>query len=434
MINDVDFQRIINHLFNSCSFFLVYYYIFGMRLCLMTKKRKIYCGLGFLVLSVEMLFEHSLSHISYFSIICYLWLLYWATGEKLEKCARIWMLTFWSLADLECVIHNWLDAFWVERDYWNDILTYIVIITFLSIIAIVGSLHKKIRPIETTAKIGWLLAFLMAMMTLVLVYCMNVLKFVIEKNYRSIGSVYILIGGVILCVLISLIAYFSNDVTHRKEENEILQAFTYQQRDLFEEKLRIEEDTRCFRHDIKNELYIIKGLCDQKRYKELEEYIDEILDSETFFSIKNVYSGNRTLDILLNAYLNKLKGILDIKVKGKVDDNLSVSDRDLCLIFANLLSNAVEAASVSGDNPWIRIKFIQGKQSLTIFVENSISRERVEEIKNLLDLRTTKEDTRLHGYGIEKVKRYTEKIGGIYRTYFLEDGYGAEVSIPLVVK
>ena len=433
MINDVDFQRIINHLFNSCSFFLVYYYIFGMRLCLLTKKRKIYCGIGLLALSVEMLFEHNLSHISYFSIICYLWLLYWATGEKLEKCVRIWMLTFWSLADLECVIHNWLDAFWGERDYWNDIIVYVVIMIAVSIIALVGSLNKKIRPIETTAKIGWLLAFLMAMMTLVLVYCMNVLKFISEKNYRLIGSIYILIGGVILCVLITLIAYFSNVVTYRKEENKILHAFTYQQRDLFEEKLKIEEDTRCFRHDIKNELHIIKGLCEQKRYEELKAYVDEMLTSETFFSIKNIYSGNRTIDILLNAYLNKYKGIFDINVNGQVDDKISVSDRDLCLIFANLLSNAVEAASVSGDNPWIRIKFIQGKQSLTIFVENSINCERVEEIKNLLDCKTTKDDKRLHGYGIEKVRRYTDKIGGIYRTYFLQDGYGAEVSIPLIV-
>lgn len=218
-----------------------------------------------------------------------------------------------------------------------------------------------------------------------------------------------LVAGITVCVCTIEGIRLGNTKIDLQKKNETLQDYSKQQKKYYELLLKNEEDTRRFRHDLLNHLQCINGLLDENNTDACQKYIYDITNE--IGKGQRVYcTGNRIADIILTSSLSKLQKEDEVKVSGRLKDNVNISDYDFCVILSNLIDNAVEAVNAQNvTNPFVKIVFTTGKRFIKIDVRNSLSSE---QNISALGLQTKKSNRKLHGLGLQNVKLVIEKYNG----------------------
>lgn len=170
-----------------------------------------------------------------------------------------------------------------------------------------------------------------------------------------------------------------------------------------------EYELRKFRHDYNRHFYLMQNLLRQEKYRELENYFDELKPVSE--NLQFLSTGNLVCDAIVNQYylLCREKNI-DLSVVGKVSENLSISQTDLCVILSNGLENAVEAAEQCTADREITLHFRNEMNLLFIDLNNPTSHPLIFGKEGLPQ--TDKKDKKNHGIGTGNMKSAAEKNYG----------------------
>lgn len=165
------------------------------------------------------------------------------------------------------------------------------------------------------------------------------------------------------------------------------------------------EQLKTVLHDEKNHLFAIKSLANNP---EVSAYIDEIYghiaENSLFGNTKN-----KILDLTINKYqyICEDKNI-NFNVSIKTANLSHIETSDLTTLLGNLLDNAVDAAKRSKNR---KIDFslnkVNGFEVLTCVNSCNESPDVIGDY-----LRTTKQDSGLHGLGTNSMKRIVKKYHG----------------------
>ena len=131
------------------------------------------------------------------------------------------------------------------------------------------------------------------------------------------------------------------------------------------------EQIKRQKHDLHHKLTVIKSLTDSQ---ELNNYIDTLI-KQIPTTIKN-YCENSAVNAIISHYMSICdKENIDFEVKLIVPkDNKNITDSDLCVIFGNLLENAVEACQrMTEGYKFIKLKSSLHYDILTITMDNSFN-------------------------------------------------------------
>lgn len=169
---------------------------------------------------------------------------------------------------------------------------------------------------------------------------------------------------------------------------------------------RQNDNLRIYAHDAKNHLSAIKNL---NTNPQINTYISEMMEKLSEYS--NVcHSGNRILDVIIDKYITECKInniVFDYDIKN---NNLSsIEYYDAVTILGNLLDNAVEAVENSGKKH-ISLETDFRNNFSVIIISNSCEINPI--FDNETSLITTKENSRLHGFGLKSVKKTVRKYNG----------------------
>ena len=115
-----------------------------------------------------------------------------------------------------------------------------------------------------------------------------------------------------------------------------------------------------------------------------------------------------------------------IIVNGKFCQKLNISEMDVCIIFSNLIQNAVEEINQQEEG-WFKLQIQSGKQYTEVVIQNSVRQEVMLQRNGLP--RTIKDDKRSHGLGLQNVKSAIERSGGFFKIASKRDSF--EVKIQL---
>mgnify|MGYP001030002730 FL=1 len=115
------------------------------------------------------------------------------------------------------------------------------------------------------------------------------------------------------------------------------------------------EQTKAFRHDIKNHLSVLGGLLNGGKLEEGKDYLKKLEAASDALSFP-YQTRNPVVDILLGEKLGlaRTNGIA-AEVSVLLPRSCEIDDFDLCVIFANALDNAVSACQSAAGDRRIRI-------------------------------------------------------------------------------
>lgn len=222
----------------------------------------------------------------------------------------------------------------------------------------------------------------------------------------------------LVCIIIFFVEHFLIQARITDEENVHLlekQVAYYQNAELFDQELR------KFRHDIKNHFLCMDYLIKQDKTEELTEYFNDLMQS--FDCTEKLYfSGSHIIDAILNYDLNRsCSKKVQTTVTGSLLPVETVSSIDLCTLFSNVLSNAIEAANCCSEyhNSELSVHFQSGTKYFCITVINSVC-----------DHHPKKPD-RNHGFGLIKIREIVEKYHGTFEQTYSDQQVITKIYLPI---
>lgn len=165
------------------------------------------------------------------------------------------------------------------------------------------------------------------------------------------------------------------------------------------------ETLKMITHDEKNHLLAIKAIANNT---EVNEYIDKIYGEIKESSLIG-NTDNKYLDLLLNKYQSECESSsidFDYSIKTA---NLSFMDSaDLISMMSNILDNAIESANKS-DAKTISLSINKNNNFDILSCSNSCD---CKPESTGEDLKSTKAQKGIHGYGFKSIKRTAKKYYG----------------------
>ena len=177
-------------------------------------------------------------------------------------------------------------------------------------------------------------------------------------------------------------------------------------------------------HDFHNHIGVLQQLLSRQKTKEAVEYLNALQEPVREMA-GNVWTGDETIDYLINSKANKAKSDgTDFRIQVEFPRHTNLRSADLCAILGNLLDNALEAARQvpEAEKRYIRLTIRRINQMIIIKVENSYASVHASPlIEKDGALKTTKEDSGLHGWGLKSAQTAAQKYEGTVQTFY-KDG------------
>lgn len=217
--------------------------------------------------------------------------------------------------------------------------------------------------------------------------------------------------GLPIFVYSARISDYYRERTHYQE--------TYLQAELahFQQYKQAQEETRRFRHDIRNNLLCMNEMLRSGRTEEASEYLQNLLDTADTLSVKYV-SGDEILDCIISSKAGVMaqKGI-PFQMDGILAGGLPWNPIDVCSVFANALDNAIEACEkLPPEQRMINMKLKATPQFWFVRIENPVTNEvNVSRLFHEKGGYTSKSNAGHHGIGTYNMKHTVESYGGIVK-------------------
>lgn len=200
--------------------------------------------------------------------------------------------------------------------------------------------------------------------------------------------------------------------------------------EMLEEQYRQSERLR---HDLKNHVTALSGLLENKEWEKMRDYLRNMEDRADLGSGEEI-TGSRVVDILLyqKRKIAERKDILwecDVQIPREC----CINEFDLCVLFGNILDNAIEACERSKrgephreSGPFIRIQAGAVKRCFLLEARNSAGTAGRQKESS-----AEREDAKHRGIGLLNVGDVVQRYDGTMNTEILDGVFAISILIPL---
>ena len=168
-------------------------------------------------------------------------------------------------------------------------------------------------------------------------------------------------------------------------------------------------------HDFHNHIGALRQFLTHEKYAEAVRYLDELQEPVREMT-DTVWTGDETVDYLINSKAAlAAEGRIQLQAQVEFPRHTNIRSADLCAILGNLLDNALEAAGQvpEPETRFVRLTIRRINQMLVIKVENSFAASLIQEGG---ELKTTKTEGGLHGWGLKSARTAAQKYDGMMQT------------------
>lgn len=324
-------------------------------------------------------------------------------NRREEKLPKIISYILWTVAVLRMLNGIFQAIFQMSGKFFgmrhlnqNDLAVSIVTIVFLCLCAYL--FRRKYIDLLQCVPTGYFIFFIG-------IIVLNEIVLALIREHIETGE-FITCGVTLymsLSVFSQMIMVFLLSASRQKnaEKQKWNEIYLEAQEKHYEYLIRREEETKKFRHDMRNHMRAIYDLAGQEGKEELRGYVEHICGKfEMLDSFVTV--GNATADAVINRFAEMFsQKNIEFIVSGHLPSDCFVDAFDLCTIFSNILENAMEASEkCAEDFRKIKLQIRYDKDMIFILTENYF----MEELQQKAGvLKTTKRDKADHGYGLQNV-------------------------------
>jgi sensor histidine kinase YesM len=308
------------------------------------------------------------------------------------------------------------------------ILFNCISLLFLFFAAAVKKHRKELKAFPVT-KLHWTFYILIIWTLFCFGLMVSYFQIIKKESNTNISSFLILcmitvtMGMVIIIIMITRVSYSRDKYKALSMANQEYLNMQQQYYILLSEK---NKDTRRFRHDIKNHLLCMQMLFQENKIEEAKQYLNDVAGGFQEI-LPKINTGNHVVDAILNDTLTKNSDI-NINVNGCLPYPMRINAMDLCTIFSNTLTNAVEAVNkLENIHRTITIVIKNLEDTIVIHISNPVAK-RVSIDGDRVS--TSKTDKKSHGFGLENIKRAVEKYRGNMELSCTEN----EFAVDLIIK
>lgn len=234
-------------------------------------------------------------------------------------------------------------------------------------------------------------------------------KIVIDIDIASWEVSAIVICMIAINILLFFVLYLTSSRNRVENNQALLKLQIANEQQKLQDSIRWNTEVNTLRHDLKNHLLCISEYIRLQQTDTAMEYIEKLTGQVK----KELPYHMMTNSVAVNAILDLKKLVCDenqIDIKYFVLEELpKIDETDLCVILANLLDNAMEAASKE-EKRQIRLSMEIIGNYFRVVVQNQIA-ESV--LKNNKELGTTKKNRKIHGFGLQSVEDAVERNDGM---------------------
>ena len=323
----------------------------------------------------------------------------------------LWIIFLMSMLDLMSteLIHSVCELISSKNEQVEELIAALFSFFF---VFTVGKLYSNKYRVGIK-KIGIVKLFCFTILAIADTYVVMIMTGIaINKSLGTHKVVYIIsvliaIIGIFIQLASVILLIISRDTY--KEKEEITQKYLNEQTKHYEYLEQREKDTKKFRHDIKSHMQILSTMAKNNMYSNFDEYMKEInMQIDRLGNVITVNNG--IVDAIVNKYYSEaLQKKINIDINGMLPNECSITAYDLCTVFSNLLSNAVEAAEKSIEKR-ISMECRYTDDSIIIITKNTFKEEGQFRHSKIV---TTKKDIEYHGFGIDNIKDAVVRNNGI---------------------
>lgn len=252
-----------------------------------------------------------------------------------------------------------------------------------------------------------------------------------EANFPE--SFFIVYGSfILLSVLVYAMIYYN-----AKEYNaKTLEQLVIENNKGYIEMMRMSEDkynaVRKINHDIKNQFMMLQMLSKEKKYDDLEKYLDSYLSTMGNNIVYLSNSGNKIIDDVVNIAFTKCdKSGVKLNTRIIVPPELNIVSIDFCSLVTNLIDNAINALE-EVDKKEINLEIEYINSSLLLSMSNPTNKKYTKkELKNLL---YSTNQTNYHGWGLKIVQTVVDKYKGSINLECENSIFGVNIVLFLEAK
>lgn len=295
-------------------------------------------------------------------------------------------------------------------DIYQSISAYIVLASISKFLLFIGTFYFEKFWSQKNAKtdillLEWLQLMIFPCVSIIILITMVYTS--IKEGNSAFWTIAITLGIFIAnIVTMFLISRLSED-KRIKQDNIMLQQQVRMNMENVQMLMAAYDSQRKLTHDFNNHLGALNILISKNEIKAALKYIHnlEIPTGELPTIIK---SNNPFIDAVLN-YKYMIARKKNIFMEFNINDlsEIPIDDEDIVAILGNALDNAIEASDKCKENRKIKIKIFKEKYETILSIQNTIA----EPVK-ILDgytIKTTKENSLNHGYGINNIKNILNK-------------------------
>jgi len=246
-----------------------------------------------------------------------------------------------------------------------------------------------------------------------------------HHNIDCIFSIFSIITFTIVFLAITII----NKILSQSEmliQEKLKSRLLEMELELNQDLTLVTKNLKALRHDMNNHIGVIQGLVHTKQYDKLEEYADTTF-SDLKYANNVVVLGNVSLSLLIN---NKI-GVIQaegIKFNSIIMVNdISIPDKELNIIFGNMLDNAIEAVRQCKADKFIHLTIDKKNNEYSFICENSY---KIEPNYSNGYFITSKKDQKIHGIGIQNMMESVNKLHGMIYIEFESGIFSVNIKVP----
>lgn len=234
----------------------------------------------------------------------------------------------------------------------------------------------------------------------------------------------LLIAGILIQVFLLVYMIKSRDL---HKENELLaKQYLENQTRYYEYLAKRDEDTKKFRHDIRNHISMLNMLFNENKIDDCKDYLKDLTNHYENIHNIAVTINNCIADAILNKYYYEAMNYnITLNVSGRFPAECNLSAYDICTIFSNLLENALKAV-ISCNGKTISIGCRYNETDIFLSFENDSDYIKLD--SNGMP-HTSKADISQHGFGLKNVQQCVLQNNG--HMYIQSEGKCFKVMLSL---